>query len=236
MRNLLWKDLRQNGRMLLGVGIIASIPYAIGLTVSAWERVFWSSSITIEPWAFVIMGTSFMSMTLTILLAAFIGGNAIAGERSDRSAEFAAGLPIPRGRAATSKVVVSSFSCLFMWAINAAILGVAFTVSGNPRSAPLHQTSLLSLTWTCLEVLLGVFFLFGLSWLYSSLLSSPAISAAAAIGTALGFCLILQWACDYSLERADGSGFQTGFLMLMVIVGAVCLIAGYALYVKRVEP
>jgi ABC-type transport system involved in multi-copper enzyme maturation permease subunit len=234
MRNLLWKDFWQNSRVMLAVGIVAAIPYAVVLVIMAGEVVAHPSNLTAHlpsqaDLIDAIKGASAVSLGLCILMAAFIGGNAIAGERADRSAEFAAGLPIPRGKALASKAMVAVVPCMAMWAINAAVWLIG-------RQIDLHAGTngkgddLLVLPFC----LLGLVAMLCLSWLFSSLGKSPAIAAAAAIGTAASLYIALA-------VLAGSKGLPDGFLLVWLpiagsIMSLLAFVAGEEISRRRVEP
>jgi ABC-type transport system involved in multi-copper enzyme maturation permease subunit len=236
MRNLLWKDFWQNSRVILAVGIVAAIPYAVVLGMMAGEMVAHPSDPTAHlpsrtDLIEAIKGSSAVSLGLCILMAAFIGGNAIAGERADRSAEFAAGLPIPRGKALASKAMVAVIPCMAMWAINAAVwlIGRQIDLYAG-TNAYRHKGDDFLVLPLCL---LGVVAMLCLSWLYSSLAKSPAIAAAAAIGTAVGLYVGL-------MVLASSKGLPDAFLLvwLPIAVLAMSLLtfaAGAEITRRRVE-
>ncbi len=237
MRNLLWKDFWQNSRVLLAVGIIAAIPYMVVLGTTAGRTLAdWSQATTatfeIGMWAEAMREASGVSLGLCILMAAFIGGNAIAGERADRSAEFASGLPIPRGKAVASKATVAAVACLAMWAINAATWLIGWQVDVHAGTNVYHhrgdEAAVLPF------YLLAIVALLGLSWLCSSLLRNPAIAAAAAIGTALG-CVLAFGVLGASLE------LEKSFLLVwgpvfVVSMSILFFAAGVEISRRRVEP
>ena len=80
--------------------------------------------------------------------------NAIAGERVDRSAEFAAYLPIGRRRALTSKAIVAGVVCAVLFLVNLAVFGatVAEYLAGvNPTliAARFHNSLVRLLAGAC---------------------------------------------------------------------------------------
>ncbi len=180
MMNLLWKDYRQNRALLLAVAILGFGPYVFAGSAVLIERLLDPPATYV--WVGAIFTASCVSMALSILLAAFLGGNAIAGERADRSAEFAALLPLPRGRSVASRALVTFVPALVLWLIGSlALAGVFWKIS----KAPHVQFDTSGVPAGILCTFLGVLLLFGLGWLYSSLLRNPAIAAAAAVGTAV---------------------------------------------------
>ena len=242
MKNLLWKDFWQNSRVLLAIAIVAACPYVVVLAITTGEIIVHKynglviSAACGDSLIGMFMGASMGSLILSVLLAAFVGGNAIAGERADRSAEFVACMPISRGKSVASKAIVAAGACLAMWAVNAAIIAVTWSVAhlGRPFfwSDPRHEAS-----FVMMYSLGGIVLLFGLAWLYSSLLSSPAISAAAAIGTAIVLVVIVQTICSY-LYHDPFSRFVWFFLLcyLAPIIAVLSFTAGVTICLRRNEP
>lgn len=237
MRNLLWKDFRQNRRVMLAVGVVAAIPYVILFGIMAGVVVAHLSNRTTHlptgsDLVEAVKDGSTVSLGLCILMAAFIGGNAIAGERADRSAEFAAGLPIPRGKAVASKAVMAVAPCLAMWAINTAVwlIGRRIDFQAGTNVYRHHGDDILILPF----FLVGIVAMMSLSWLYSSLAKSPAIAAAAAIGTAVGIYVAL-------MVLASSKGLPDSFLFVWLpitvsVMSPVIFVAGAEIGRRRVEP
>ena len=66
--------------------------------------------------------SSIYSLIISQLAIALIGGNAIAGERADRSAEFLCSLPITRKRILASKLLISLAIILVIWLTDTMLL------------------------------------------------------------------------------------------------------------------
>jgi ABC-type transport system involved in multi-copper enzyme maturation permease subunit len=233
MINLLWKEFWQNSRVLLAIGIVAAGPYAIYLIlliVQMFRMRDQHVEVTVQELGTLLLVASGLSMYLTILLAAFLGGNAVAGERADRSAEFAACLPISPGKAVASKAIVAAGACFAIWAVDAAVFLIAGQLASpghffDPRSPFDPAIIVISLV--------GVVGLFGLAWLFSSLLRSPAISAAAALGTGLTLAFVVR--CFLPWEPLSNSRLIS-LLSLPVGIGVLCFASGVFLCLRRVEP
>lgn len=231
MRNLLWKDFWQNSRVFLAVAIVAAAPYLGALGISAAERLFWPSES--HSWITAVRDAGWASAGLSVLMAAFIGGNAIAGERADRSAEFAAGLPILRRRSITSKAAVSGLVCAAMWVFNAAVLGITVFLLHSTRPAFQFNFSdevfAVSLCGS-----LGVL-LFGIAWLFSSLLNSPAIAAAAAIGTVAVLYFAVLPLQEHLPDRPIGNTLLVCLMAIPLVVGLVSFVVGSLVCLRRAE-
>ncbi len=78
MKSLLWREYRRNRLLMLSGAVLVALPYLIAFAVND----------------FYVMAN--WSLGLSNMMAALLGGNAIAGETADRSAEFLAYLPVSR--------------------------------------------------------------------------------------------------------------------------------------------
>jgi len=109
---LLWKDYRHN-RLIVFAGIILLLlPYVFGF----WMVLNSEASRHPGGWAFVIAVASLYSLGLGQVTLTLFGGNAIAGERVDRSAEFLACLPITRRKILASKLLLALMITAVIWA------------------------------------------------------------------------------------------------------------------------
>ncbi|MBN1514099.1 MAG: ABC transporter permease [Phycisphaerae bacterium] len=184
MRNLMWKDLRQNRNLLLAVGVILGVIYLLPLLVflamgllnpfqrESWRRLL--ESLTVS---------SFIAVWVTVLLMLpAIACSLITGERADRTSQFAAYLPIPRGKAVASRFAVAILCSLaFLLLSGLVCLGcVALTSSFYGRLAFIPN-DLLQVARVAATICL---LMFGLACFWSSLLSSPVQAVLAVLGTA----------------------------------------------------
>ena len=99
MKWLLWREYRLNRLLLMTGATLLLLPYAIALFDLGWDA-WWGSSQSprAENAARRFEVAAFFSIVISQLTLALLGGNAIAGERADRSAEFLAYLPVSRWR------------------------------------------------------------------------------------------------------------------------------------------
>ncbi len=228
MKALLWKDYRQNRRILVGVAIMLLIPYVF-VTVGELGTRLWHVYPS-ESWAELLRMASIASLFLTVLAIGFLGGNAIAGERVDRSAEFVAYLPIARRPAVASKAIVAIGACLAFWFVNALVACVSSWVIGD-RS--LDRTLGLVFPTAPSSVLI-----FGASWLFSSFMSSPPIA------TMMGLATVVVYGVTMGLiDQARGletAGKESSYFVLCavlcVVLGITCFVSGVLHYIRRIEP
>lgn len=239
MNTLLWKEYRQNARMLIAVGVFLSMPYVIGLAivVIATVRVQLSGDNGSgrdllyqfigpnQTWVNVIGGVSVWSLCVATLATAFIGGNAFAGERADRAAEFLAYLPIRRGQALASKAILAVGVCAGMIVVNI-VIG---RICGLPmRDNPSFTDFMVNLASSALLI-------FGASWFCSTFLRTPAISAACGVFAAvLVVGTLLLW--DYLQGSDEAATTERWYPTIATVAGGGLFIAGVWHYLRRVEP
>jgi len=231
MNTLLWKDYRENRRVLAVMAILLVIPYAVylmvGIVVAASSR----PAPTSIPWIGLFWGASSTAFYISIAVVSFIAGNAIAGERANRSAEFAAYLPIPRRSAVASKAIIAIGGCVFFPTINYAInqsAGLALNMSVGWDS-PISPVQLSVIT---------AVLMFGVSWLFSSLSGSPVIAAASGV---VAFLLLLCMCIFGVFKENQATGQISGtwaywYVGICIIAGVGSFVAGVICYLRRVEP
>lgn len=227
MKTLLWKDYRQGRKVLLGAAALVLLPYAVGLSFSCTAEFGPGRFSDRLARAMTIM--SGCGLFLAAGMAAFIAGNALAGERADRSAEFAGYLPIARGRSLLSKLMVAVASCAALQLVNV-VLYVLANPSAVHDAAP--QISFLIIVIKCSSLL------FGVAWLISSFSSSPAMAAAAALAALMvltSVCFRMEYYSDWR-RMAPGGSWLNGVPTFCVVIGLACFIAGCIYYLRRVEP
>lgn len=225
MRTLLWKDFRQNLRMFIAAGVFLVLPYVVALTYgvatlfgTAYERkIFYERG----GWTVVMFGAAVFALGIAVGLSAFVAGNAVAGERADRSSEFASYLPISRVSAITSKAILAIGFCVCIFAGN--VIVYLLMSSSLPN---LHRSSTdADVAWNFLATFSC---LFGVAWLVSSLSNSPAMAAVSGLVAAGLIGMVNEMAF---VEQ--GSWF---FRTACIVLGLGGFLAGIGYYVRRVEP
>jgi ABC-type transport system involved in multi-copper enzyme maturation permease subunit len=118
---LIWKDYRLNRAI-----VIMTVVLLIGAHMAAVAVAFYESSV---PEGSRLLGylteSSIESLVFLQLMLGVLGGNLIACERANRSAEFLAYLPISRGRILASKILLAIGLFAVIWIPNLAILATA---------------------------------------------------------------------------------------------------------------
>ena len=113
MKSLLWREYRLNRWILVSGGVAILLSYAIA-ALSLLFDVDRASAFFVA----YVASSIFSAMMLTLL-----GGNAIAGERTDRSAEFMAYLPFGRRRMLASKLFFALSTIVALCIVNLAQRG-----------------------------------------------------------------------------------------------------------------
>ncbi len=225
MKALLWKDYRQNRSFLVAAGAFLLLPYAFVVLIGVVELLADDHSSGVG-WAQYFAGASLASLFISLMLSAFVAGNAVAGERADRSAEFAAILPISRRSGIISKALLAITACVFMWLANGFVFYLATCVKGVGRT-PITDDFVPVLAATTV-------FTFGVSWLVSTLVSRPATAAVSGLGS-----VAILWMALLILEEAwniDADLFAVLYPLLCLMLGIGCFVAGVVYYLRRVEP
>ena len=179
------------------------------------------------------MISSFYSLGLLQVAMALLGGNSIAGERVDRSAEFLAYLPVSRGRILASKFLVALAAVPLIWLPNLVVLVIAYALLPPFHSA--REAYLISTFGTI--AVTGLTF-FCVAWLFSCMLRSPTFSACAGLFVPLLVATGISWVM-YLLDFwrvGEGVWFLRWYWGLCLAISAASFPAGTLYYLRRVEP
>lgn len=224
MNWLVWREYRLN-RLILIVGLVLLfLPYALALLTLLWSKR--------NPEVFVLLGfAAIYSMGLSQLTVALLGGNAIAGERADRSARFVAYLPLSRTRRLVSKLILATAAVAVLWGVN---LPPALILLGMiPEShTGQHEVVLGVLVYGSIT---GLTF-YGVAWLVSSLQSSPTFAVCAGLVTPAFIFLGLLMAGSQVNVPLSNQFMAIGYAAICPIVALVCFSVGTWYYLRRVEP
>ncbi|MBN1908961.1 MAG: hypothetical protein JW818_04410 [Pirellulales bacterium] len=225
---LLWKEYRLNRLILILAAALLIAPYAFVSVALAWRAYKdlggnWTSEIGVA-----FQNASVASLMLGQLAIAFLGGNAIAGERADRSAEFQAGLPIPRWKILSGKLILAMLVAAVIWGPNLLVF------KGLLQSIPPMAREELSGSFGPAAVTAMLFFC--VSWLLSSL---PASSSMAVLGGLLSPIIIMMGiaACLWWCGVNDPDDLIIAWYYgIGLTLSPLCLAAGTGYYLYRVEP
>jgi hypothetical protein len=180
MNWLLWREYRRNRWI--------HATRAAGLFLPCLIAVMFSAEYTVKFIGVFVLSSVFSEMTVALL-----AGNALAGERADRSAEFVAYLPWRRISTFASKLVLP--------ALTAAIGFVIYVWCAHqlPEIAMPGQMADLRIFVVVILVIYGV------GWLASSLSSS--VAYASCIGFIAPYLIFL---CQYGIYSIRGVSLDIG--------------------------
>jgi hypothetical protein len=214
MKWLLWREYRLNRWILVMGGVLVLLPY-LGAAISL---LFQANRDTAYFFAY-IASTIFSAMTLAML-----GGNAIAGERADRSAEFVAYLPLGSMRVIASKLLLALTSIVVLCVVNLLILMppvATWPAEQWPTTGNLPER----FQWSVLLVSASLL-IYGVSWFASSILSSPVL--ATCIGWISAFLS--------SAPAEEAGAFFPIVPIVFAILAVGCLWFGSLYYVRDTKP
>jgi ABC-type Na+ efflux pump permease subunit len=250
MKALLWKDVHINRAMLCATAILLAFPYVIAAALQTYWH--YRHSHPYEPWSPLLMYTGLWSLGLSILGVTLLAGNAFAGERADRSAEFLASVPVSRRAVLTSKALVLLTAGVLIWLLNLGVIygfthGLPTTASyrevwePDARGAfhvsnPQQAEGVLRDRDEALPLLaLTTFLAVGVAWGGSCLARSPALAACAGLGAPIVLGMVFA---IVSGALPENSGFRPGpwYALVCLVLGAAGCIGGTCYYLRRVEP
>ncbi len=210
---LIWKELQNlKGVLVLGLFFLIA-PYGLVITNS-----FAEDSLPIA---------AFISMVASQLTIVVLGATVIGVERQNRSMEFLLGLPVSKSKVLLSKALICLVVAALIW--GTFTLVVELFVSADIRP---------DLRRIGLGAFLVGFVLFGIAWLCSILLKGLAIpitvslAVTTAIVAAVGnYASRQEWPID-----EYGKNFYAIVFTIYAVVGAISIIVGWVLFVRRCEP
>jgi len=227
MRWLFWKEYRLNRLIVYVTLFLMVFPHLFALYAIWWR--YRHYGIPAGTWLDYLAVSSLYGLCLSQAALALIGGNAMAGERADRSAEFQAYLPLTRGKILGAKLLMALAIAGMIWLTNASILcmlgrdnGYEFWRNTEELIVVLANTATTGLTF------------FGVAWLFSSFLTSPTFSVCAGLITPL---LVVSGVAyiDYLFEIRD-LNIGLWYRAICLTAAPVCFALGTWLYLRRVEP
>jgi ABC-type transport system involved in multi-copper enzyme maturation permease subunit len=226
LKALLWKDYRVN-RIVLLIGLILVLaPLLTGAGLNLYGR--WRWGIWSEEWSSLLVKTAVIGASFSILIAAMLPGNAVAGERIDRSAEFLATLPPTRGLVVASKLMLVVAVLLITWCFHGVVIFVVAPLFGavsQDVDAFRHDVlPVLLYTSVCTA---------GGAWMASCLLDSPTFATGIGMVSPVGVAGFL-WTLQLVLERDRLLNEWYG--SLSIVFATICMLAATVYFVRRAEP
>ncbi len=218
-RALLAKDLRVNATVLL-VSLGAWLaPYAV---LTSHRMIYdLPAGLAREGWSSTLQAAAALSLAASVVAGLLLGANAFAAERSDRSAEFLALLPVSRRQIVASKLLVALAPLAIIWGTGLPL------IYGLDRLTPVEVGPVI---FACLLLV------FGVSWLGSSFLGSPMNALGLTLGVVMVLLLIIGQA-DYVYRDAIGTRqFTIAIFGLFAALGVAGFVAGTWIALRRIEP
>ena len=181
-------------------------------------------------WRSIALRASY-ALGLCCAYAAVFAGVGMPIERRERSAEFAAMLPVSRARQTIARLTVVALLVALSIGVHASIIVVANRQLPSMPAKYVHGWRLVE-NRDVLDALPIAIAMLGLAWLGASVLRSPAITVAIAIGLVLGSYVLVG-------ELAEGNSrdeWYRAFRAALWLVGGVALVGGTVIASRRVEP
>lgn len=233
MKALLWKDWRLVRPLLLAAMILYFLPMLIG---GVWILMPSTSSrpIGVVDWLDTIAGGFMVGLIVSSLAAPIFGAVMFARERRERTADLVGTMPTARHRVVISKAIM--LACLFAapWAIT--LLGggafewFAIEKAGQSLSAVLQSGWPPFMTVFAIQALA-----IGSGWLFSTLMDSETIAAGLSylLSVLTPAAVLVVWSKQHPESHSVPMGLFCG---VCGAVGAVCLVAGAVVALRRRSP
>jgi ABC-type transport system involved in multi-copper enzyme maturation permease subunit len=226
---LVWKEYRHNQLIVFLMLFLLILPYlACPVMIYISWRWKWLPEHGVPHWIFWLVAASWASLCISQPALALIGGNAIAGERVDRSAEFQAFLPIRRSKIIAGKVLLALLMAAVIWLPNALILwGTSDALMPRDRAYEalreiFGSVAIVGLTFFCV------------AWFFSSTISSPTFAVCAGLLTPLMVVSCILFIA-YLREIPEKPIIDFWFPTLCLVLAPICFAFGTWLYLRRVE-
>jgi ABC-type transport system involved in multi-copper enzyme maturation permease subunit len=186
------------------------------------------ASIAAQPLArrvlAILGGGSLMAYGVGQLSLAVLAGNLIAGERTDRSAEFLAYLPASRGMVLWAKALVLAGTAAVLLVIPLATAGLAALVVGYPGGDGLGRAAMTVVSITAYGLCAA-----GVGWLGSCCLESNALAILFAILVPLAVAMVVMGA-------TRGEAPSALYAAVNLALGSAGFLFGTRYYLQRMEP
>lgn len=224
-KTLLWKEYRQSRLVLVSMGVMLLLPYATVIVVNVVVALS-DADARSGIWLESLAGASIAGLFISAVLCAFLSAQVVAGERADRSAEFACYLPISRGHAVSAKALFAAAVCALMILANVAVNCLVESLQDGMLDPRMFGLAGVAATLAVL--------VFGVSWAVSALSARPPIGAASGLlSTVLLLMLfeIMEFATGIEglISAEVGAGIAAA-------VGLTGFVVGTLWTVRRVEP
>jgi ABC-type transport system involved in multi-copper enzyme maturation permease subunit len=236
-RALLVKDCHLFRAPMIALLVVGPGCFIIGLSVVFRER---AQEDALDCILNCLVGASAVACMLTSLLASAFGGISIAGERTDRTADFLAMLPVTRTQIILSKWTASLLmlggSALLYSLVGSISLYIGtIRIRTSPQTIGDQMTPELALNVVCwIGFTLS---LFGIAWLLSTFIQSGPIAACISIAASLAAVALLGIILggNHYIHHGDDE-VTRGIALLTLVIGLASLICGALYYRRRIAP
>ena len=225
---LLQKDFRLYRAAFVAAGIAVVAPYLLGM-IACFYAFLGDPNRQI---AGIFEFASMFGVLATIVLAAIFAGCAFSIERRERSAEFLAMLPVSRWQIMLSKILIPAPPLFGIWLIHASAFFLVVTYEGRNEDPGPYVSGLFAAYGLSSSAMILAF---GIAWLASVFLKSPAISASVAVVALIASAFLIGIEYSDPAGRLNVSGAIV-FLFFAVVTGILAFLVGILCYVKRVSP
>jgi ABC-type transport system involved in multi-copper enzyme maturation permease subunit len=228
IRALLWKEYRVNRVVVIFAALALLGPYAVMIIRNVYIEWRYGPA---GWWSTTWFMVASMSLLLSFFTAAMLGGNAVAGERADRSAEFLATLPPSRAMHITIKAIVAAGVLLVVCLLN---LFVVYVIAPRAPQPPAGWAIDQNTSREMAVLIVSLTVAFGASWFVSCLASSHALAGAAGIGAPVLVGGVI-YAIGTFLEITEDQ-FAAAYYATCISIGVAGFVGGIIYYLRRVEP
>jgi hypothetical protein len=245
---LLWKDYRQNRVAFYSALFFMAFPHlfaVFAVCCDVWLEQHREPGVLLsrrpDQWIGYFATATVCGFVFSQLSIAVVGGNAFAGERADRSAEFLVSLPISKGKIILSKLIVSLALALAIWLISSLILASLAAAHGElsfDTRGRANDFADMGRVIGCVAIVSATFFC--VAWGLSSFLTSSTFSVLGGLFTPLlvvwGIMLV-GYFLHVDFDRQDGGNLlRLLFNAVCLTISPLCFGLGTWYYLRRVEP
>jgi hypothetical protein len=230
LKALVWKDVRINRAPLLIGAFLLVAPYIV-VSVVVTNIPLWQEATAASAWAVLLATGCHFSLMCAQPALAMLGGNVIAVERGDRSAEFLAYLPPSRTMVLLSKALVLAAAFLLVWGPNLLLNATAHWLSSDSEATRELTKHMVAFPHLAAVGLLAT----GAGWCASANIQSSGPAVALGMGAPVVLVGVLQ-ATKYAFNAPDLIAFDKTYFALCELLALVFFALGTITYLRRVEP
>lgn len=230
LKALIWKDVRINRAPLL-IGVFLLVAPYVFVAAAVTNMPLWQEATTASAWAVLLTTGCHFSLMCSQPALAMLGGNAIAVERGDRSAEFLVYLPPSRAQVLLSKALVLGGAFLMVWGPNLLLKATAHWLSADSAASQELTVNMPLLSHLAAIGLLAT----GVGWCASANFNNSGPAVALGMGAPVVLAGVLQ-ATQYAFNAPDVLAFERTYFALCEMLAPAFFLVGTITYLRRVEP